>query len=154
MQTSNKSRLQLANVVINLSLIPSTDVIQLPSSLKMAGCRNVSHCQQQFYSGLRSPGRSYLAFSRRSDGVECDKSCASSPEGTRGKKKKKKKKKNQGRPCPSNFSPTPNHQNAWNKQDHAQPTYCQLCLLWVPPCLVLFHASSWSYQILMTLFHT
>ena len=147
MQMSNKSRLQLTNKVINLSLIPSTDVIQLPSSLKMAGCRNVSHCQQQSYSGLRSPGQSYLAFSRRSDGVECEKSCASSPEGTRGKKKK-----NEGRPCPSNFSPTPNHLNAWNKQDHAQPTYCQLCLLWVPPCLVSFHAS--SYQILMTLFHT
>ena len=92
MQTSNKSRLQLANEVINLSLIPSTDVVQLPSSLKMAGYRNVSHCQQQSYSGLRSPGRSYLAFSRRSDVVECDKSCASSPGGTRGEKKKKKTK--------------------------------------------------------------
>ena len=145
MQTSNKSRLQLTNEVINLSLIPSTDVIQLTSSLKMAGCRNVSHCQQQPCSGLRSPGRSYLAYSRRSDVVECDKSCASSPQGTRGKK-------NEGRPCPSNFSPTPNHLNVWNKQDHAQPTYCQLCLLWVPPCLVSFHAS--SYQNLMTLFHT
>ena len=83
MQTSNKSRLQLTNEVINLSLIPSTDVIQLTSSLKMAGCRNVSHCQQQSYSGLGSPGRSYLAYSRRSDGVECDKS---SPQGTRGEK--------------------------------------------------------------------
>ena len=27
------------------------------------GCRNVSHCQQQqSYSGLRSPGRSYLTY--------------------------------------------------------------------------------------------
>ena len=27
------------------------------------GCRNVSHCQQQSYSGLRSPGRSNSTFS-------------------------------------------------------------------------------------------
>ena len=26
------------------------------------GCRNVSHCQQQSYSGLRSPGRSYSTY--------------------------------------------------------------------------------------------
>ena len=113
------SRLQLTNQVINLSLIPSTDVIEL-MSLKMPGCRNVSHCQEQSYSGLRSLGRSYLACSRRSDGVECDKSCASSPQRTR-----VIKKKNDG----SNFSPAPHHLNAWNKLDHAQPTYYQLCLL-------------------------
>ena len=27
------------------------------------GCRNVSHCQQQSYSGLRSPGRSHSTYS-------------------------------------------------------------------------------------------
>ena len=26
------------------------------------GCRNVSHCQQQSYSGLRSPGRSHSTY--------------------------------------------------------------------------------------------
>ena len=26
------------------------------------GCRNVSHCQQQSYSGLRSPGRSCYTY--------------------------------------------------------------------------------------------
>ena len=34
-------------------------------TLKMThrtGCRNVSHCQQQSYSGLRSPGRFYLTY--------------------------------------------------------------------------------------------
>ena len=30
----------------------------------LTGCRNVSHCQQQSYSGLRSPRRSYSPYLR------------------------------------------------------------------------------------------
>ena len=48
-------------------MIISTDVIQLTLTLKICdyrtGFRNVSHCQQQqSYSGLRSPGRSYSTY--------------------------------------------------------------------------------------------
>ena len=53
--------------VNNQSSVPLDDVIQLALTLKMtdynlADCRNVSHCQQQSYSGLRSPGRSCSTY--------------------------------------------------------------------------------------------
>ena len=63
---TNNLATSLTNKVKKQSLIPSTGATASHFDSKgdyfTAGYRNVSDCQQQFYSGLRPPGRSYSTY--------------------------------------------------------------------------------------------